>query len=154
MGPSSANCPPVAYVSSSSNAEFALVEAETQQIKALSGKGLHSLSTVRLDDELPPGCAVYPVSAIVTVYLEVGKQVDVSALMEKTEARLTKLKEMVERQLKVHAVDGWAEKVSTAVRTAEQERLSEAGAQIRSLTSSMEQFRRLELSGSNSASQE
>lgn len=73
LGPSSANRPPVVHICSSSNAEFALFQAETKQIEALSGKGLHSLIVSRPGDDLPPACAVFPVSATVAVYLEVEK---------------------------------------------------------------------------------
>lgn len=122
-----------------------MIKAEIKQIEALSGKGLRSLSVLEQRDDLPAGCAVFPVSSAITVYLDVGTQVDVSALIEKTQAKLTKLAELAERQRKLMAIEGWADKVSTAVKHADEEKLSEADAQVKSLASSIEQFRRLKL---------
>lgn len=122
-----------------------MIRAEARHIEALSGKGLSSLSVLEESDKLPAGCAVFPVSSAITVYLDVGTQADVSALIEKTQAKLTKLTDLADRQRKLMMTEGWADKVSTAVKHAEEEKLSQADAQMRSLVSSIEQFRRLEL---------
>lgn len=137
-------CP--AYVSGSTAADLALLKAEAKHIEALSGKGLRSLSILEETDDLPAGCAVFPVSLAVTVYLDIGTNTDVSDLIQKTQARLTKLADLVNRQRKLMAAEGWADKVSTAVKHSEEEKLSQADAQMRSLVSSIEQFRRLEIS--------
>lgn len=134
-----------AYASGNTAADLALIKAEAKHIEALSGKGLRSLSVLEQSGDLPAGCAVFPVSSAVTVYLDVGTQADVSALIEKTQAKLTKLADTADRQRKLMAAEGWAEKVSAAVKHADEERLSQADAQMRSLASSIEQFRRLEL---------
>lgn len=140
-----ANQPCSAYVSCSTAADLELIKAEARHIEALSGKGLHSLRVLEQSADLPAGCAVFPVSSAITVYLDVGTQADVSALIEKTQAKLTKLTELADRQRKLVTTEGWADKVSTAVKHAEEEKLSQADAQMRSLASSIEQFRRLEL---------
>lgn len=141
-----ANHPCLAYVYGSTAADLALLKAETKHIKALSGKGLRSLSILENRDDLPAGCAVFPVSLMITVYLDVGTNAEVSDLIEKTQARLTKLADLVNRQRNLMATEGWADKVSTAVKHSEEEKLSQADAQMRSLTSSIEQFRRLDIS--------
>lgn len=122
-----------------------MIKAEAKHIEALSGKGLRSLSILGERDDLPAGCAVFTVSSAITVYLDVGTTADISALIEKTQARLNKFSDLANRQRKLMAAEGWADKVSTAVKHAEEERLSQADAQMRSLASSIEQFRRLEL---------
>lgn len=142
----SANQPCSAYVSCSTAADLELIKAEARHIEALSGKGLRSLSVLGESDSSPAGCAIFPVSSAITVYLDVGTRADVSALIEKTQAKLTKLTDLADRQRKLMTTEGWADKVSTAVKHAEEEKLSQADAQMRSLVSSIEQFRRLELS--------
>lgn len=141
----STNQPCSAYIFCSIGADLELIKAEAKHIEALSGKGLRSLSVLEDSDNLPAGCAVFPVSSSITVYLDVGTQADVSALIEKTQAKLTKLTDLADRQRKLMTTEGWADKVSTAVKHAEEEKLSQADAQMRSLVSSIEQFRRLEL---------
>lgn len=112
---------------------------------SLSGKGLCSLSLLKQRDDLPARCAVFPVSSAITVYLNLGRQVNVSALIEKTQAKLDKLAELsTERQRKLMAVDGWVDKVSIAVSHAEEEKLTEVDSQMRSSPSSIEQFHRLD----------
>lgn len=123
-----------------------MLKVEAKHIEALSGKGLRSLSILEETGDLPAGCAVFPVSPAVTVHLDVGTDADVSDLIEKTQAKLTKLVDLVNRQRKLMAAEGWADKVSTAVKNSEEEKLSQADAQMRSLVSSIEQFRRLEIS--------
>lgn len=140
------NHPCPAYIYGSTAADLALLKSETKHIEALTGKGLRSLSILENRDDLIAGCAVFPVSPMVTVYLDVGTNAEVSNLIEKTQARLTKLTDLVNRQHKLMAAEGWADKVSTAVKHSEEEKLSQADAQMRSLASSIEQFRRLEIS--------
>lgn len=88
---------------------------------------------------------MFSASSTITVYLGIGKQADVLALIEKTQAKLSKLTDLAARQQKLMAAEGWADKVSAAVKHAEEEKLSQAEAQMRSLASSIEQFRRLVL---------
>lgn len=140
------NQPCPAYVSGSTAADQALLKAEAKHIEALSGKGLRSLRILEETDDLPAGCAVFPVSPAATVYLGVGTNTDVSDLIEKTQAKLIKLADSMNRQRKLMAAEGWAGKVSTAVKHAEEEKLSQTDAQMRSLVSSIEQFRQLEIS--------
>ncbi|KAI7779634.1 hypothetical protein LA080_000658 [Diaporthe eres] len=99
-----------AYVSCSTAADLELIKAEARHIEALSGKGLSSLSVLGESDKLPAGCAVFPVSSAITVYLDVGTQADVSALIEKTQAKLTKLTDLADRQRKLMTTEGWADK--------------------------------------------
>ena len=114
-------------------------------MQALAGKTLASLTLLDGPDSLPPGCAVFQVSTNTTVYLDVGSQVDASSLVEKTESKLVKITDAAARQRKLMGAEGWSDKVSDAVKDAEEEKLSVLDAQVKSLASSIEQFKRLTL---------
>ena len=77
--------------------------------------------------------------------MDVGSHVDVSSLIEKTQTKLVKATDLATRQRKLMGTEGWGDKVSDAVRDAEEERMSLLEAQMSSLASSIEQFKRLEL---------
>ena len=115
------------------------------QIQALSGKTITSLARLETREALPPGCAVFPVSSNTTVYVDVGSHVDVASLIEKTESKLAKATDSAARQRKLMGAEGWGDKVSDAVKDAEEEKLSVFEAQMKSLASSVEQFKRLTL---------
>lgn len=138
---------PSAFICSTSAADHALLRAQLQHIKALTGKALQSLTLLEREEELPAGCAVFPVSSTINVHLEVGSHNDVSALIDKTQAKLTKLTESAAKQRRLMAAEGWGEKASAAVKSAEEEKSVEVEAQMQSLLSSIEQFRRLKLAG-------
>jgi valyl-tRNA synthetase len=133
------------YISCTDSKDFALLKAELMQARALAGKTFVSLTLLEEGQTLPPGCAVYPVSSVTTVYVDVGSHVDVSSLLGKTEAKLAKANEAADRQRKTMAMEGWADKVSEAIKDAEEEKLVVIEAQMKSLASSIEQFKRLDI---------
>lgn len=106
---------------------------------------MQSLVLLEREEDLPAGCAVFPISSTINVYLDVGTLTDASALIEKTQTKLTKLTESAAKQQRLMAAEGWEEKASAAVKSAEEERLVEVEAQVPSLLSSLGQFRRLKL---------
>lgn len=133
------------YLSSVDSAEYSLLRAEKPQIEALVGRSLASVILLAHETQPPPGCAVYPISSSTTVYLDVGSHTDIALLIEKTTAKLAKLSDFVARQRKFMTAEGWSDKVSAATKDAEVEKLSAAEAQMMSLKSSIEQFKRLNL---------
>lgn len=136
---------PAGFVFSSEVAESALINDEIRQIQALAGKTVTSLSVLADRESLPPGCAVFPVTSNTTAYIDVGSHVDVSSLLDKTETKLAKATDAAARQKKLMGAEGWSDKVSDALKEAEVEKLAVFEAQIGSLTSSIEQFKRLKL---------
>ena len=99
------------------------------------------ITVVGEKEELPMGCAVYPVTATMTAYVDVASHgLDASELLAKTRVKLGKTADSVEKLRKAMAVEGWADKVSDAVREAEGEKLAEAEAQMSSLKESIAQF--------------
>lgn len=101
-----ANHPCAAYVFGGTEEDLELIKDEAKHIEALSGKGMRSLSILEERDELPAGCAVLTVSSAVTIYLDVGTTADVSALIEKTQAKLNKLSDLANKQRKLMAAEG------------------------------------------------
>lgn len=106
---------------------------------------MQSLSLLEHEEELPAGCAVFPISSTINVYLDVGSHAEASALIEKTQGKLIKLTESAAKQRRLMMAEGWEEKASAAVKSAEEEKLVEVEAQMQSLLSSLGQFRRLKL---------
>lgn len=77
--------------------------------------------------------------------MDVGSHVDVASLLSKTETKLAKTTDAAARQRKLMSAEGWGDKVSDALKEAEVEKLTLLDAQVGSLTSSIEQFKRLKL---------
>lgn len=134
-----------AYISSTAAADSALLHTQIQHIKALAGKAVQLLILLEHEEDLPAGYAVFPITSTINVYLDVGSHADVSALIEKTQAKLTKLTESAAKQRRLMSAEGWEEKASAAVKSTEEEKLVEIEAQMQSLLSSLGQFRRLKL---------
>lgn len=132
------------YVCCTDDVELGLLQAEIKQVQALAGKALATLFIVETK-ALPTGCAVFAVSSSTTVYVEVSTHVEISSLVDHTQAKLLKATEAATRQRKLIEEETWSSQVSDAVKEMEQQKLSVAEAQVKSLSSSIEQFKKLSM---------
>lgn len=98
-----------AYISSTAAADSALLHTQKQHTKALARKAVQFLILWEHEEALPAGCAVFPISSTLNVHLDVGSHADVSALIEKTQAKLTKLTESAAKQRRLMSAEGWEE---------------------------------------------
>jgi valyl-tRNA synthetase len=87
---------------------------------------------------------VYTVGASATVYLDVKGRVDIDKEIAKAKDRLKRANEVAEKQRKI--MDGeWEEKVSSAVKEMEREKLRAAEVEARNWEASIGQFERLKI---------
>ena len=123
--------------------QYQVARAEINSILSLSGRSIISIEVLNSEDSTPSGCAVHMVSATTTVFLDVKGHVAIDELIRKTRAKQEKATEIAGKQLARVTAEGWSEKVSDAVRTAEMSRLAEAEAEMQNFTASLSQFETL-----------
>lgn len=134
-----------AFVRITNEKDYQTATSELQSIRALSGKGVSSISVLSESDSPPTGCAVFVVSANAAVFVEVRGRVDIGAEIEKAKTQLQRAVEAAEKQRKVLHAPDFEEKVSEAVRSTEKSKLQDILAEQRNYEQSIEQFEKLKL---------
>ncbi len=96
-----------AFIVASDASQYALVESEIVQIRALATKAIASITILKDTETIPLGSAVFTASPTITVFLDVAETVD-ATLIAKTKEKLTKAEENVAKQRKlVEVLTGW-----------------------------------------------
>lgn len=119
--------------------------AEVASIKSLSGKSVSNIKVIGSDSPRPAGCVAYPVSTSVAVFLHVKGRVDMDAEITKAQKKLEKSKMNIQKQEKILLDPGYKEKVSDAVREADEQRLADAKQEAHSFEETIKQFEQLKL---------
>jgi len=134
------------YIRPSTTEAHAVVQEQRLSIQALSGKGIANLEVLAPSDpDLRRCCAIFVVSSSLTVLLDVSDRIsDRDDEIQKLELKAKKSRDDVAKQEELMARDGF-DKVSDAVRAAEENKLEDARTVVRNIERTIEQFRKLEL---------
>jgi valyl-tRNA synthetase len=126
--------------------EGQIIKDQLISIRALSGKALGSLDVLPAGSLKPKGCAISIVSSSISVFLDIGSRVsDFDAELQKLENKLQKAKANVAKQSSLLSSADFAEKVSTAVQVAEENKLKEASAAVSGYEETIEQGKELRI---------
>lgn len=132
-----------AYVQPLNEGALKTASAETAAIKTLSGKVLAELLVLKPNQNVPAGCAVYPVSADAYVFLQIKDKVDAGAEVDKIKPKMQKAADAVKEQERL--IGSLGEKVSEEVRQREQENLRNALSEQRAYEESLARFEEMKL---------
>jgi valyl-tRNA synthetase len=124
---------------------LATVEEQASSIKSLSGKGIKGVQILGPDAARPAGCVAYPVSTDASVFLHVKGRVDLDAEIAKAQKKLDKAKGNIQKQEKILKDSNYLEKVSDAVREADEKKLADAKQELNSFEETIKQFEQLKL---------
>lgn len=144
--------PSTAFVQALDATTHDTASANLASIKALSGKGVASISILSPTDPTPTGCAVFVASSSAAVFLEVkGRVPSIDTEIAKAQDRMKKAADGAEKQRKILAAPDFKDKVSEAVQATERGKLEDFLAMQRNYEASIEQFERLKLEDGASA---
>lgn len=132
-----------AFVQPLDEEAYRTASAETAAIKSLSGKYLASVSILKPDENVPAGCAVYPVSAAAAVYLELKGKVDPDTEIKRMKPKMAKAADAVNKQEEL--IQSLGEKAAEEVRQKEQEHLKSLLSEQRAYEESMARFETMKL---------
>lgn len=124
---------------------MATVEEQASSIKSLSGKGIKGVQILGPDATRPAGCVAYPVSTDASVFLHVKGRVDLDAEIAKAQKKLDKAKGNIQKQEKILKDPNYLEKVSDAIREADEKKLADAKQEMNSFEETIKQFEQLKL---------
>ncbi|KAK0725592.1 tRNA synthetases class I-domain-containing protein [Lasiosphaeris hirsuta] len=137
-----------AFIKASTAEGAAKVSAQLADIKPLSGKSVGNVKVLGPDSDeasLPSGCAVYIVTADITVLLQVSSQItDIDAEIKKITTKLQKTGIAITKQQELLVREGF-EKVSDVVQAAEKKKLADYEAAKENFEKTLEQFSKLKL---------
>lgn len=144
-----------AFIKTSTADSYASVEPQIPAIKALCKKAISELKVVGPDavgSSIPRGCAIFVISADIVVMVEVVASItDIDAEISKLRSKLQKSCGIIGRQQELMAHEGFEEKVSDVVRSAERKKLSDAEAATENYERTIEEFEKLSLTSAESA---
>jgi valyl-tRNA synthetase len=144
-----------AFIKTSTADSYENVEPQIPAIKALCKKAISELKVVGPDavgSSIPRGCAIFVISADIVVMVEVVASItDIDVEISKLRSKLQKSRGIIERQQELMAHEGFEEKVSDVVRSAERKKLSDAEAATENYERTIEEFEKLSLTGAESA---
>jgi valyl-tRNA synthetase len=133
----------VAFVQPFDDEAHRTASEEASAIKTLSGKLLTDLTVLDPAEQPPPGCAVYPVSSAVAVFVQIKGKVDADKEIGRLKPKLeATAKGVVEQEKVISALGG---KVSEAVRSLEEGKLRDLLGEQRVYQESLEGFEMLKL---------
>lgn len=139
-----------AFVKGSTADSFTNIKNQIPTIKALCGKGVSEVQAVGPDaaeGTIPTGCAVYVLGSNLFVYLELGSRLtDIDAEIKKVQGKLQKSQGAVKKQQELMAKEGFEEKVSDVVLTAEKKKLADSQAAVENYEMTIEQFEKMKIS--------
>ncbi|KAF1813777.1 valyl-tRNA synthetase-like protein [Eremomyces bilateralis CBS 781.70] len=134
-----------AFVLPSDDKSYSIINSELQAIRALSSKGVSSITILAPTTSPPTGCAVFVPSPSAAVFLEVKGRVNIDAEIKKAQTKMQKAADNATKQRKLLEAPDFEEKASKAVRDVEQGRLGEFLAEQKNYEQSIEQFEKLKL---------
>ncbi|KAK3371896.1 mitochondrial valyl-tRNA synthetase [Podospora didyma] len=142
-----------AFINISTTESLTKVNAQLASIKALGGKGVAEISVLGPEsNETPSGCAVYVISADVTVLLQVsGHITNIDAEIKKITTKLQKVTLAITKQQEVLNRDG-IDKISDAVLTAEKKKLADSELAKENYEKTLEEFSKLKVDGDSKSS--
>ncbi|GAB7363834.1 hypothetical protein MBLNU230_g4399t1 [Neophaeotheca triangularis] len=117
--------------------------SEFLSIKSLAGKQLNDLTIVKQGDSVPAGCAAYPVSASVAVFVQLKGDVDADKEAEKGKKKMEKTADAVKTQ--ETTIKGLGAQVGQQVRNIEQEKLKDLLSEQRVYEESVARFQQMKL---------
>ena len=132
-----------AFVQPQDDEAQATASAEAAAIKSLSGKYLTDLTVLKTGEAPPAGCAVYPVTAAVAVFVELKGKVEPDKEIKKSQGKLEKAASAIKEQEKL--IGGLGEKVGSEVRETEERKLRDLLAEQRMYQESLEAFEGMKL---------
>ncbi|OXV05687.1 hypothetical protein Egran_06547 [Elaphomyces granulatus] len=142
-----------AFIKTSTADSYASVEPQMPAIKALCKKAISELKVIGPDavgSSIPKGCAIFVISADIVVMVEVVASItDIDAEIIKLRSKLQKSRGTIERQQELMAHEGFEEKVSDVVRSAEKKKLADAEAATENYERTIEEFEKLSLAGAD-----
>ncbi|OCK77520.1 valyl-tRNA synthetase-like protein [Lepidopterella palustris CBS 459.81] len=134
-----------AFVKALNDVSHNTAKAEVQAIRALAGKGISSVKVLSKNDATPTGCAVYSISSVAIVFLEVKGRVDLDAEIEKGKEKMKRAADAAVKQRKILGAPDFEEKVSGAVQQAERQKLEDFLVEQRNRELSIQQFEQMKL---------
>ncbi|KAK5124217.1 hypothetical protein LTR85_001920 [Meristemomyces frigidus] len=132
-----------AFVQPLNDEAYRTASAESAAIKSLSGKYLASVNVLKPDENVPAGCAVYPVSAAAAVFLELKGKVDPEREIQKMKPKMAKAADAVNKQEEL--IQSLGDKAAEEVRQKEQEHLKGLLSEQRAYEESMARFEAMKL---------
>lgn len=137
----------VAYVKASSPSAYTNVESQIPNIKTLAGKAIASVTPLDPSTAPPKGCAVFVVNADISVLLDVGSKIqdNLDNEIKKLKTKIGKSEVTIKKQEELMGKEGWEEKVSDVVKTAEEKKLVDAKAARENYERTVEMFEALRL---------
>ncbi|ROT37910.1 valyl-tRNA synthetase [Sodiomyces alkalinus F11] len=139
----------LAFIKASATDAYTKIEEQTPAIKSLCGKGVAEVKVVGPDangDAIPDGCAVFVLTADISVFLELGSRLtNLDAEIKKVQTKLLKSQGFVKKQEELMSKEGFEDKVSDVVLTAERKKLADARAATENYQRTIEQFEKMKL---------
>jgi valyl-tRNA synthetase len=134
-----------AYLHCLNDASYATANEQITAIRALTGKGLGSLSILKPSDSTPKNSDVRVVSTDAEVFLDITGRIDVPEAIKKTQTRLTKASDAARKQKEIMAKDDFKRLASEAVLDMEQQKLTEFETEVRNLEATLAQFEKMKI---------
>lgn len=141
------------YIQTYSQSAFETASAERTSIISLGGKYVGAIdilppptSSSNKGNDVPPGCAVSPITEEAAVYLGIVGKVDLGQEKAKAEQSLTEAKGKVEKSRKIMGGEGWG-KVKRETREKEERNLRDAEAEVRRFEEVRAELERVGLEG-------
>lgn len=139
-----------AYVKAASLEGYTKISEQIPAIKALCGKGVEEVQVAGPDAQgaiVPDGCAVFVLTADLSVFLELGSRLtNIDAEIKKVQTKLLKSQGFAKKQEELMSKEGFEDKVSDVVLTAEKKKLADARAANENYQRTIEQFGKIKLS--------
>ncbi|KAG7105017.1 Valine--tRNA ligase like protein [Verticillium longisporum] len=139
-----------AFIKASTTDSYIKINEQVAAIKSLSGKGIAELQVVGPEAQegaIPNGCAVFVLTADLSVFLELGSRLNnIDAEIKKIQAKLQKSQGAAKKQQELMSKDGFEDKVSDVVLTTERKKLADAQSAAKNYEKTIEQFQKMKLS--------
>ncbi|KAG7105018.1 Valine--tRNA ligase like protein [Verticillium longisporum] len=139
-----------AFIKASTADSYTKINEQVAAIKSLSGKGiaeLHIVGPEAQEGAIPDGCAVFVLTADLSVFLELGSRLNnIDAEIKKIQAKLQKSQGAAKKQQELMSKDGFEDKVSDVVLTTERKKLADAQSAAENYEKTIEQFQKMKLS--------
>jgi valyl-tRNA synthetase len=122
-----------------------IASEQFSSIKALSGKGIGSITVVAADEPRPNGCVAYPIGASATVFLHIKGRVDLEEAIQSATKKLEKKKGEADKQRKLVNDPAYIEKVAVATQEADKQKLKDIEGELQGFETTIEQLKQLKL---------
>lgn len=137
------------FIKASATNAYTKVNEQISAIKALCGRGVAQVDIIGPDanaDAIPDGCAVFVLTAEISVLLELGSRLtNIDAEIKKVQTKLLKSQGFAKKQEELMSKEGFEDKVSDVVLTAERKKLADARAATENYQKTIEQFEKMKL---------